>query len=265
MMRTLLLLALLLVVGVEAQPGRVASDYIRIATQPDFQYRTDQDVLIPVQARIVRGGVPQSASIHLEVRTTDGTAFPVPGGQADLRDGIPAYPRILHLNLGRLDPGLYRVVLHVWGDGLERDWPVEFDVVYPPEPYSAILVEARGNEGRFLFRAHRDVNFTLTMYRDGSNGPTILTRITTNATTLRVPYIPGESIKITVQDPHGWTNTENTYHDDSGYASYPPYIWNPDYRQITNYQRHSWQETLTAGVVLAGLLVLLVLVRRRQA
>src|ERR1041385_6656828 len=68
------LLLLVLLVGVPAVEGqRVASDYIRIVTQPAFQYRTDQDISIPTQVRLVRGGVPQADLVSLEVRWANGT------------------------------------------------------------------------------------------------------------------------------------------------------------------------------------------------
>jgi hypothetical protein len=264
-MKPLLLLTLLLLVPVvEAQAGRVATDYIRVVTQPAFQYRSDQEVSIPMQARIVKGGVPQPGLVHFEVRAQNGTPLPVPGGQEDWRGGVAPYPHTTDLNLGRLEPGLYRVTVHLWGGGLERDWGVEFDVVYPPQPYSATLLGADGHGARFVFQAHdpRD-QFTLTVYRDGEAGAAVLQRVTTNATTLRVPYVPGQAVKITVTDPHGWQNSENEQRDATGAASYPAYVWNPDYKQIENYQRQSWMEELTAGAVLVVLVVLLVMVRRR--
>lgn len=250
-----------------AQTGRLATDYIRVVTAPAFQYRSDQDVLIPMQARIVRGGVPQAGLVHFEVRTQAGALFPVPGGQDDYRNGTQPYPHVTTLGLGRLEPGLYRVTLHLWGGGLERDWPVEFDVVYPPRPYSAALLGAPENAARFVFHAAdaRD-NFTLTMYRDDSTGSVVLARVVTNAATLAVPYVPGESVKITVTDPHGWQNSQNAVTDATGFTTYPPYTWNPDYGQITNYQRHSWIEEGTAGAVLIlGFLALVLVQRRRRA
>jgi hypothetical protein len=244
----------------------VATDYIRVVTQPAFQYRSDQDVEIPMQARIVKGGVPQAGLVHFEVRA-NGAPFPVPGGQDDWRNGTRPYPHVTSLNLGRLEPGLYRVTLHLWGGGLERDWPVEFDVVHPPRPYSATLLGAGDNAARFVFRAGdaRD-NFTLTMYRDSPTGAVVLARVVTNGTTLAVPYVPGESVKISVTDRHGWQNTQNAVQDASGFTSYPPYTWNPDYKQIANYQRHSWIEEGTAGLVLIlGFLALVFVQRRRRA
>jgi hypothetical protein len=264
-MKTLALLVLLVVAPVvEAQVGRVATDYIRITTQPAFQYRSDQDVLIPLQARVVHGGVPQPDFIHLEVRTPQGQPVNVTGA-AGLRDGVAPYPHVVNLDLGRLEPGLYRITVHATGGGLSRDWPVEFDVVYPPRPYSATLLGTHDNQARFVFRAHdaRD-NFTLTLYRDGDAGPVILQQVTTNRTTLDVPYIPGQSIKVSVTDPHGWKNSQNALRDlASGFVTYPPYEWNPDYRQITNYQRHSWTSALAAGAILVVGFGLLLLRRRR--
>jgi len=256
----------LLVPGVVAQ-GPVAQDYIRVVPLPAFQYRSDQAVSIPVQVRIVHGGVPQAALVHFEVRNPNGTLFPVPSGQDDWRAGVPPYPHTTDLNLGHLAPGLYRITLHLWGNGLERDLTVEFDVVYPPEPYTATFLDAGDHAARFTFRAHDPgAQFTLTMYRDGADGPTALQRIQTNATTLMVPYVPGESVKITVADPHGWMNSQNAQLDATGQASYPPYVWNPDYKQISNYQRQAWTQQVAAGAVLiAGVLLLVALARRRHA
>jgi hypothetical protein len=260
----LALLVLLLAAPAAEAQARVATDYIRIVTQPAFQYRSDQDVLIPLQARVVHGGVPQPDLVRLEIRTPEGKPINVTGADA-LRQGVAPYPHIVNLDLGRLEPGLYRITVHASGGGLERDWPVEFDVVYPPRPYTAVLVGTHDNQARFLFRAQdaRD-NFTLTLYRDGDAGPLILQKVTTNATTLDVPYVPGQNVKITVADIHGWKNSQNRHQDATGFISYPPYQWNPDYTQITNYQRHSWTETLTAGLVLVVGFALLLL-RRRTA
>jgi hypothetical protein len=256
---------LLLMPAVEAQPGRIATDYIRVVTQPAFQYRSDQDVVVPMQARIVKAGIPQAALVHFEVRTPNGTAFPVP--QDDWRGGVAPYPHVTSINLGRLEPGLYHLTLHLWGGGLERDQGFEFDVVYPPQAYTATLLGADGHGARFVFKAHDPHDqFTLTLYRDGEGAAVVLQRLTTNETTLQVPYVPGQAVKVSVTDPHGWQNSQNEQRDANGATAYPPYVWNPDYKQITNYQRHSWQESLTAGLVLlVGCLLLVILARRRTA
>jgi hypothetical protein len=260
----LTLLLLILLVGIPAVEGqRVASDYIRIVTQPAFQYRTDQDISIPTQVRLVRGGVPQADLVSLEVRWANGTPYPVQ--DAALRAVAP-YPHIAHLNLGRLGAGLYRINLHATAGGLERDWPVEFDVVYPPRAYSASLVGTHDNQARFLFKAHtRGDNFTLTMYRDSDEGAIPLRTVVTDEAELEVPYVPGQSVKISVRDRNGWLNADNGLTDwQTGLTSYPPYVWNPDYKQITNYQRHSWTEFATAGaIVLAGFALIFSRMRRR--
>jgi hypothetical protein len=265
-MRALVLASLalcLLLPAAESQ--RVATDYIRIVTQPAFQYRADQDVEIPAQVRLVRGGVPQPDLVSLEVRWANGTAYPNPDA-ATLKAGVAPYPRITTLNLGRLEPGLYRINVHAASGGLARDWPVEFDVVHPPREYSASLVGTHDSQGRFLFKAHeRGDNFTLTMYRDSDAGIIPLRTVTTDEAELEVPYIPGQTVKISVRDRNGWLNAENGFTDwQTGFTSYPPYAWNPDYKQITNYQRHSWTEFATAGgLVLASFAVVAVWLRRR--
>jgi hypothetical protein len=264
-MKTAALLLCLLLAGSLA-PGRVATNYIRIVVDPDFQYRTDQDVILPLQARVVRGGVPQTDLVHLELRDTNGSIHPIPGGQAWLNAGVAPYPGIAYVNLGRLEPGLYRVNFHAWTQDLNRDWPTEFDVVYPPKPYEAALEGTHGNQARFVFKAHEAAdNFTLTMYRDTESGRIILEHLTTNHTTLDVPYIPGESVKIDVEDQNGWKNAENRFHDwQNGVVTYPPYTWNPDYKQIQNYQVRSWQNAITAAFVLAALGGIYVVARRRR-
>ncbi|MCA1810794.1 MAG: hypothetical protein LC623_02150, partial [Halobacteriales archaeon] len=136
-----------------------------------------------------------------------------------------------------------------------------------PRAYTAALLGSDDHTARFVFRAAdaRD-NFTLTMFRDSPTGSVVLARMVTNETTLAVPYAPGESVKISVTDPHGWQNTQNAVADASGFTSYPPYTWNPDYKQISNYQRHSWIEEGTAGFVLIlGFLALIFVQRRRRA
>ena len=264
-MTRLALLAVLLVLPVAVAQAPVATDYIRVVTAPAFQYRSDQAVVIPMQARIVHAGVPQGGLVHFEVHATNGSLFRVPGGQDDWRAGVQPYPHITDLNLGHLPVGLYRIVLHLWGGNLQRDWPVEFDVVYPPEPYAAAFLGTSSHEARFVFRALHGDNFTLTVFRDGADGSAVLQRLDSNATaTLQVPYLPGESVKITVADSHGWQNAENRQLDATGAEAYPPYIWNPDYRQISNYQRHAWTQQLASGIVLvAGALLLVRLARRR--
>ncbi len=252
---------------VDAQDARIASNYVRINVEPAFQYRSDQDVVIPVQVRAVRDGVPQSDRVSLEVRTQDGDPLIIPGGQAWLQAGVQPFPGVAWVNLGRQEVGLYRVVFHASAGELERDWLSEFDVVHPPQPYEAALLGAKEKEGRFVFEAH-DPNqvFTLTMYRGSPSAGHILEQVESNQTTLDVPYIPGESVSIQVQDEHGWKNSEN-HHTDwaTGFTSYPDWVWNPDYKDIQNYKNRSWQEATISGMILLVLAAAFYVARRRSA
>ena len=258
-------LALVVLLAGSVAPGRVATDYIRINVEPDFQYRTDQDVVIPVQVRAVRGGVPLADQVRLELRDDQGRLWPVPGGQEGLQDGVAPYPNVVYVNLGRLEPGLYRVTFNVTMGTLARIWVTEFDVVYPPQPYEATLQGTSGKAAKFIFRAHDEANFTVTVYRDGPSGRLVLERVTANRTVLEIPYIPGEGVKVDVEDQHGWRNAGNRFRDwHTGHVTYPPYIWNPDYGQIKNYEYRSWHEALYSGAILAALLVLYFFAVRRR-
>src|SRR5688572_25718665 len=130
-MKALVLLALLLAAGAVQAAAPVATSYIRITVEPDFQYRSDQDVVIPVQVRAVRGGVPQGDHVRLEVRDASGQLYDVAGSQEGFQNGVAPYPHVVYVNLGRLPVGLYRATFHAWTGDLQRDWLTEFDVIYP--------------------------------------------------------------------------------------------------------------------------------------
>lgn len=263
---SLFLTALVVVpVGV-AQQGRIATDYVRIAVEPEFQYRTDMDVVLPIQVRVVRGGVPQPDRVSLEVRTENGTPYNIPGGQEWLRAGAQPYPSVAYVNLGRLEPGLYRAVIHASSGELERAWLSEFDVVHAPLAYEAALLGAEGKTARFVFEAHDPGDeFTVTMYRDSPTGRVPIYEVTTNKTTLRVPYIPGEAVKIDVADANGWRNYENRETDwRSGITTYYSWTWNPDFDQIENYKAQSWREAVVTGTVLLAVVAAWAWMRRRS-
>lgn len=268
MLRVVAVAALLLVVvPVEAQQGRVATDYIRVNVEPDFQYRSDQDVRLPLQVRAVRGGVPQPDKVSVEVRTEDGELLSIPGGQGWLQDGVQPFPHVVWINLGQQEVGLYRVIIHAKAGGLERDWKTEFDVVHPPQGYEAALLGATGKAGRFVFEAHDPRHeFTVTMYRGSPSAGHVLEQVQANKTVLAVPYIPGESVSIRVQDENGWRNAENKNTDwSSGITTYPEWVWNPDYQGIQNYKNRSWQEAAISGAILLGVVGAFYVSRRRSA
>jgi hypothetical protein len=245
--KALVVVLLLLVVPVvEAQTGRMADSYVRISAYPDFEYRGDEDVRIAYQVRVVRGSVPtdERPSVRV-VAANGGEAMPLKNGNDGDLGRVEVYPSNNHVNFGRLEPGLYEVLLVVEAEGLGADYFLSFDVIQPPVPYKAILL-GKGREGRFILETQHD-NFTVEIYRDGPGGRTVLDRHHGNSTTMRVPYVRGEQVKVEVRDENGWLNYANKQTDFlTGRTTYGPWVWNPDYEQTRNYQLRSWQNTATA-------------------
>ena len=106
----------------------------------------------------------------------------------------------------------------------------------------------------------------MTMYRDSPSGRVPIEQVATNKTVLRVPYIPGEPVKIDITDPNGWRNYENRETDwRTGTTTFHPWVWHPDFDQAENYKAQSWREAVVSGALLLGVVAAWAWMRRRSS
>lgn len=231
--------------------GKVSDDYVRVSAEPDFQYRADQDVLVPMQFLAVRGSVPQQDLVAVSFWNEDKTQrITIPGGQDWLR-GVRPYPDVVNVNFGKMDPGLYRVRIEADAGELHKTQLVEWSVVKPPYRYAATLQEKGGNEAEFFLQGHEPgAVFQVQVYRDGGGGRIVLATHTGNNVTAPVPYIPGEPVKVDVTGPNGWLNYENKQTDLlTGRTITSPWVHYPDYKLAQNFRDASFQQAVGAGVI----------------
>ncbi len=272
-MRAIPAAVLLILVAVAPAATAQSSTYVHVVAQPAFQYQSDQDVQVPMQAELVRGNAPQQDSIRIEVWDHDKTQqFPVLNAD-DLAAGVRSYPAINYLHFGQLDAKLYSLRLVARAGGITREVFLDFSVVLPPIGYTAHLTGTGGKDAKFVFQPDNPDParvFTIHVYRDGGDGIVRLADYrVTNATEVPVPYIPGEATKVSVDDPNHWVNYP--HRQSSGSTTiYPPWIWEPDYTMIQNYQDNSLSQAIAAGFLIlvflavVALLIWLGVFRRRQ-
>lgn len=258
------LAALLLIGSVLAAPALAQSGpstYVHMAAQPDFQYSSDKDVSVPFQAMLVRDNVPQGDPVRITVQARSGGIFPVKAAE-HLVQGVAPYPSTNTLNLGKLDAGLYQLNVIASAGGQSKTFYLDFAVTLPPTGYEGIL-RGKGADAVFAFEPHKtDANktFTIRVYRDSAGGRVVLEEVTTyERTTVAVPSIPGEPVKVEVEGPNKWLNYGNKQTDwVTGASSFPAWVWFPDYDQVQQVRdRSPW---VIAGVGLLNAAMLTVLV-----
>jgi len=126
------LFGVLLSNNIVADKGKVATSCVFIQTDVMEDYRYDQDVSFKIRSRAYINGIPQPNMIELYIYDQNGQ---------NLLDTITPNPirveagRIVTINIGRCDVGLYRAKLIGQGAGQSGDLLVQWVVSYPPTDY----------------------------------------------------------------------------------------------------------------------------------
>lgn len=251
---------ILLLAPAAGQIGKVNDDFVVIVADPDFEYSSDQDVVVPMQFRAYRQGLPQSDQVRVEIWTEGhGQRVPVVGGQEWLNNGVAPHPSTANVNFGRLEAGQYRLLVTAAAGSLRTEQILQLTVILPPVRYEATLQDKGNKEAVFEAISHNPEDvLTVTMYRGGATRH-ILDRVQGNDITLPVPYYPQDSVFIDVVGPNGWANYENRQLDlASGKITRLAWEWNPDWQTSQNAQDNSWKAMTLSATLIGGLIVLLV-------
>ncbi|MGB1697511.1 MAG: hypothetical protein ACPHK8_03845 [Thermoplasmatota archaeon] len=216
----LLLLVLLL-------PLATAANDVQLQVFNNFQYRSDQDIVVGFQTQLFRNNIPQEDTLSVKVTTKTGTPFPVEDA-AGLQRGVRPFPVTNYLNFGELEPGTYDLVVHASAGGASYTNAFRVKVVPPPVAYTADV--KGGRDAVLLFEPHDpdpSKVFTITVERPALG--VVETYKEWNRSELDVPYFPFEGVNVKVVDPNGWPNYDNKKTDwETGVITYPAIFHFPD-------------------------------------
>lgn len=244
-----------------AQTGLIAGAYVIVSVDKDDSYRFDEEVVIPFQAWKGEDGRRLNDLVKITLRTNTGALLDYPGGQQDFNQGILPETTYL-LNFGKLPVGLYNVRIVAQAGSIVKEALLEFEVLYPPTPYTATLSAGSGEDG--IFRLRGEETFHVEVYTDSGGPRRLIESATGSNITIDVPYVVGEKTKVEVTGPHGWKNYENKIRFN-GRSVYSPWIWDPEAELSEQAQLRDWENLGIGAVVILVAIALFAVALRRRA